>query len=196
MVAFEGQLTKAIYVRALRLHMRPRPWVLVAFGLGGLYLVVVLIILPLVMGDPLWLSLAPLLVLTMLGAFYWYSPNMLADRALRTSALLREPLRGVATESAIQLSTAHGAVELPWSSFFQRKSSPDMVLLYSSAVLYHPFPREYFAGDGDWQTFSGWAESKVPRRGKDPSRTVLKAVVAWLVTMGAILVLWWLFQRS
>ena len=85
----------------------------------------------------------------------------LVRRSARSS--IQRTTEGEASETGIRLLPANATSEYAWTSFHQAKVLPDLVLLYRSSTDYHILSPGLFATDNEWQSFSSWVRSSVPR---------------------------------
>jgi hypothetical protein len=137
--------------------------------------------------------------LLLFAAAIGYSLYVAPRKVLQSSRLLQSPIVGEVKETGIRVETEHSRSEIPWDAFLKRKMGKDIVLLYQSIQVVNIFPREFFAGEADWQAFVDLVRQRVPeqapksRGGGLPTR--LKTLLIWMVIFVVVILLWNVFQR-
>ena len=98
---------------------------------------------------------------------------------LRSSAVLRAPIRGRVTAEGVEATSAHGQSKLPWSMLHGSAVAPDIILLYHASNLFHVVPRAWVADVESWRVLSGWAAEFAPKRPRSVTRVVVH-ILSWL----------------
>jgi hypothetical protein len=136
-------------------------------------------------GQP---AVLPFVVIAVVVAWLWYAPRITAQRAVATSKLLQSPVRGIADDKGLKLTTENGSADLPWAVFHRARVGSDVVMLYQSAYIYNMFPRSWFGSDAEWAAFKQMAATKAPQPGKGLGQlgwTLLLVLLVFLVTLVA-----------
>lgn len=141
------QITADDYLGAIRLSLKPRPWVLV---LGGLIAALCLLALGLsaaaaLQGRATWDDLLSALAMAFLPTWYWLYLPWRVRRLYRQQRSLQEAFTVVLDDDAgLRLETAHGQTLLPWSHIGRWRESRSLFVLYESDALIHILPKRFF----------------------------------------------------
>ncbi len=186
MIHFEGTLTPDLYRRALGVTGRSGrrvAWILILAAVVNLFFAH--LARPVTWGAPLLLGLFGVMLLIM--------PRVTVRQAFATDRLLSEPLTGDADEQGVRLESAHGRSDLPWSLVHKVVVTANLVTIYQSASFIRILPREFFADEESWQGFRQLANAALPAA--RPSRPFLMPLL-WLAIVIAVVLLWFLFNRT
>jgi YcxB-like protein len=121
------------------------------------------------------------------GALLCVAPDLAARRIAKTSALLRTPTAGFASDSGFNVTTARGQVQRSWSDLHQTKELPDAVVLYESSLRSHILQRDFFRTTEEWDAFL--ALTRAHNRRPHRSATLSSRQIAMLALALAILLL-------
>lgn len=199
-IPFRGQIDVGILRRMNRTILTPGRSALIFGGVVGLSILWA-VMAPLFRGDALsFEGLWPvLLFLLFFAAAIGYSLYVAPRKVLQSSTLLQAPIVGEVKETGIRVETEHSRSDIPWDAFLKRKIGKDIVLLYQSIQGVNIFPREFFAGEADWQAFVELVRQRVPEqapksRGGGLS-LMLKMLLIWMLLFVIVILLWNFFQR-
>ncbi len=155
----EVQQTVQDYLRAQRLHFRPRPLIRGVFwALGTITLIAVadeiyIISHGGVLARGWWL--VPLAIAYGAFLFLIYLPWRIA-RIFRDNPNLARPTQTTLDSAGLILGTSRGGVRMPWSMIKGWKANRNVLLIYQSRVNFSTYPRHSFASDADYAT---WLEA-------------------------------------
>jgi hypothetical protein len=191
-IPFQGQLDESMLRRSTVTALRPTRGRLLFIACWGLALVWSFIVLPLTHGQSLDLTLLiPVLVFVglMLYLTFVWGPR----KQMRTNKLAQGPRTGTIGEEGVHIETSYSKADFPWDVFTRAKIAKDLVLLYNSAVgsAVHPFPREFFASEMDWNGFVELVHRRIPLRAAQGwrGRTWIVFLI-WLVIFVVIVFAW------
>jgi hypothetical protein len=199
-IPFRGQIDVKVLRRVYGRFLTSNRFLQVLWILVAISMIWVVLLAPLVHGDPITLEGTwpiALYILFFAGVIV-YSLYIAPRMVLQSSVLLRSPIVGEAKEAGVHMESEHSRSEIPWEAFLKRKIGKDMVLLYQSIQLTNVFPREFFASDADWQAFVDLVRRRVPEkaaRDRGGRSWTLWLVVIWIVVFVIVIFLWNLFQR-
>lgn len=112
-----------------------------------------------------------------------------------SNKMLQAGFSGRATEEGVEILSPYSNSRIPWDRFHKSLVQPRFVLLYHSSQSFNLLAREHFNADADWETFAGWARSKVPAPtpSKSAPTSTLMNLLLWIVTFFAVVLIWsWL----
>jgi hypothetical protein len=168
-----GELTERDYVRAMWLHLRPRPLfavfgvvLLAAFALALLHTAV-----ELVRGERLPTEyLVP--AAAMAGAVVWMYRAWIG--AIRRHPLFRGTYRLVLTdEGIISELSERASSECRWDVYTAWREGPDVFVLYSGPQNLQVFPKRWFGEEGARQVRS--LLESLPLSGPNPAKWARRA---------------------
>ena len=164
MVSVECQLTVQDYLRAQRLHFRPKPAVQILYWLFAIALGLALIEEAWVIfrGGTLphgwWILPAGLAY----GAFLFliFLPWRVA-KIFRENAALSKPNRTELADEGLLFESARGQIRLPWALIKGWKFNRQMLLVYHSTVHFYLLPRRCFSNENDFDHFRAMLAKQV-----------------------------------
>jgi|GEM_PF-1814698 len=191
-VQFAGALSYQQYRAAQRLHYNDHRgiWSMIVFfailAVGGA-------ILCIRESEAIWPAFGfvamDAFILLMLG---------IRERSFRKTwashKLLRVPVQGALSEDGLNGESTHGSGRVPWSEIHQWQASPNVLLIYASRNLFNVLPREFFSSDGDWMAARELVARKLPSRKGTRRWARVRDVFIWLMILGAMLLLWFVFR--
>ena len=165
MITLQCKLTPEDYIQALRLHMQ-QPWIkYLAFVVLGLYLAMFIHLIAI--GSSLTLIAERLIALLTFvlafGIIYFVIQPWNARRIFSQQKTLQVEYEAVISPDTLTTTTQNGHYEMPLADFHKYKVGKNLVLVYQSQVLFHMFPRRFFASDEDFNTFLSYLEARLPR---------------------------------
>lgn len=161
-VPFRGTLTRDDYLRAVSLHRRMPEFVRITlWALLGLVLFAIVIAILIALAllprhlffRPRWYAYALICaVLVIVGS--WLLSRYQTLRYWNGNRSLQSPMSGtVMPDEGIQILCAGAEGRFSWAAYGKQKRSPDMILLYTSEIVFHIFPKSFFETEDDWQVF-------------------------------------------
>lgn len=141
------QITEDDCLDALRLNLKPRPWVAV---LGWLIAALVLLVLGLstraaLQGRAQWDNLLSALAIAFLLTWYWLYLPWRVRRLYRQQRSLHEAFTVVLdADAGLRFESARGQGLLPWSHIGRWRESRSLFVLYESDALVHILPKRFF----------------------------------------------------
>jgi YcxB-like protein len=163
-IAFAGQLTESDFRRVSALAGR-------RVVLGWTALIAILIIVLLArwsweafLADPVYTVMVfGLLVLTI--PISLALRPMLLRRYWRSNALLRQPIKGEASDENLAWAIEGvSSNQVPWHLLLGYRESPSAVLVYVGLNQFVPFLPRYFGDPAEWQRLRALVASKLPRK--------------------------------
>ncbi|MEM6256184.1 MAG: hypothetical protein AAF821_24990 [Cyanobacteria bacterium P01_D01_bin.156] len=161
LITLRYQYTVEDYLKALRLHMRLRPWqrqwLMVVAGLSFIR------VFPLILvGAPLIKQIRAIMPLICFSVLYILIYLVFPISSIRHRYARRESLRHtyetVIGPDTITTTSELGHRTVALADCYQYKLGRDCVLLYTSSELYKLFPRRFFSTDRDFHTFIFYLE--------------------------------------
>ena len=164
MITLRCKLAPEDYIQALRLHMQ-QPWLkFLALVILGLHLAIFIHLI--VTGSSLAVifeALLPLFVFVLaFGIIYFVIQPWNARRIFSQQKTLQVEYEAIISPDMLTTTTQNGHYEMPLADFHKYKVGKDLVLVYQSQVLFHMFPRRFFASDDDFNTFLSYIEARLP----------------------------------
>lgn len=160
----QAKLTAEDYVQAQFLHLRPRP---VFKWLGALLVLLAL----LAVGASTWACMQGrgpwhrpvILVATLSYLFIWF--RLWLPRKTRKifaqQKLLHEPMEIEITPAGFSTTATYGTSHLEWRALHKYKAGKELMLVYQSDVIFHMFPRRWFASDADWNQLRAYLQQSL-----------------------------------
>jgi hypothetical protein len=166
MITLQGKFKPEDYIKALYLHLRPKPWFK--------YIVIALLSLCLVVfvasassPDSLINAFSIFVPILIFGLFYIFILFVIMPWNVRRIFSQQKTLHSehttVISPETIESTSEHGSMKMRLSDFHKYKVGKDMILVYQSQVLFHMFPRRFFASEEDFQTFISYLEANIGR---------------------------------
>ena len=160
----QAKLTAEDYVQAQFLHMRPRP---VYKWLGILTIFFTLLAAgastrACIRGCAPWHQ--PVIIIAALAYLFIWFQLVLPRKARKIFAqqkLLHGPMEIVITPDGFSTAAAHGTSNLKWSELHKYKAGKRLMLVYQSDVIFHMFPRRWFASDADWDQLQAYLKQSL-----------------------------------
>lgn len=162
------QLREEDVVTAARTHFGlqlARPATLAFFGIL-LLLLIVAVAIDVAAGrfDPVF-PIGAAFILTMIALLWFWTVPRAARRAFRQQAGFAYPISYAWEDSQFRLTSRTGESRLAWDEIFAWHGTPDLVLIYLSANLYHLVPARAFASADERMAFEArLAGNGVPAR--------------------------------
>ena len=150
-----GNITKAEFLAAQRLHSKPDRMLLLVYCLvAGTLILVGLLALLFGYGGIGSVIVGGLAggVIGGLGARYlYYLPKL--RKVYRQQADFQHSFQYSWDNETLKGSCLTGQSERPWSNYVKWKENENMVLLYQSDLQFEMFPKSWFQSKGDLESF-------------------------------------------
>jgi YcxB-like protein len=168
MITFRGKLQSADIIKAMYLHMRPRPW-LKYLGIALLSLYIVFLTTgSLLVGFGKFFSLfgPPLLFVLFAVFFVFISIHRNARLTFSQQKTIQDEHETMISPEMIESTSETGTMRLRLSDFYKYKVGKDLILLYQSHLLFHIFPRHFFTSEEDFKTVLSYLQATLgsPKR--------------------------------
>jgi hypothetical protein len=194
-VRFAGTIDEALYLRASRASSGRTvlKYLVVAAVVGGLSLVSPFLTW-LRGGDVAIHHFLVVFVCLYLALVVGVGLKSVEKMTFASNKMLQAGFSGRATEEGVEILSPYSNSRIPWDRFHKSLVQPGFVLLYHSAQFFNVFGREHFSSEEDWETFTGWARSKIPApQPSKPTPSFLVTLLVWIVTFFAVVLIWsWL----
>ena len=144
------------YKQAMRLHLRPRKFLMVI----GSFLLILMVAILSIASYRFFTTGRDLHTLLSLGGglgficlwFFFYMPYQL-HRIYQQQKLLHEKLIVEISDADLITKSTHGQGTVPWELFHKWKSNKQLILVYQSEAIFHIFPRQAFPSQEEFQAF-------------------------------------------
>ena len=133
-------------------------------------------------------------VIVLCALYVLYLERRLRTTARRVLAASRQEgivYSGTVTEESLAIASAQESTRIPWDEIQRTLIRSDIVLLYQSGG-FNMLARELFESDADWETFVGWARTKVASPNEPVLTPAFRSLLVWFAVFLVLVVLWWL----
>lgn len=171
MITLQGKLKPEDYIQAQYLHMQPSPW-LMYLGIAFLSFCLVIVVsltpvsvpLTTILSTVFFNALAPLVVFYVFMLLFVIPWN--ARRIFAQQKTLQVEYQTVISPEMMESTSEYGTMRMRLSDFNKYKVGKDLILLYHSQLVFHMFPRRFFASEEDFNTFLSYLEANLgsPKR--------------------------------
>lgn len=187
-IVFHGTLDEETYTRAVRAQKTLRRMLI---GLGAIALISIfgVVVVPLQQGAAFSpYMLAPLIWIAAM-VWLWRATVSAARKQLAENKLLQGPIRGVAREDRIEITTDYTSAALPWETLHHYELVPDAVLLFTSPGVAHILPRSFFGSGEDWDLFVSRLAEKVIKTPRPKGNSIVRTLIIWIAIIVVIFLL-------
>jgi len=143
------QITPEDYLRALYLHIRPRPllkWLGILGALNVVWVNIQLMLHP-HKNEDAWIYYWLLGVIVFIIWKYAIALPKKTRRIYRQQKMLQTPYEAEITEESYEGESHCGKGKMAWKDFHKYKTGKDIVIVYQSDALFNMFPKRWFSDE-------------------------------------------------
>jgi YcxB-like protein len=169
MITLQCKLEPEDYIKAQYLHMQPSPW-LKYLGIALLSLCLVIVAASVPSSVSLATAISVFAPILLLGVIYGFMLLFIIPwnvrRIFAQQKTLHLEYQTVISPEMIESTSENGTMRMRLSDFHKYKVGKDLILLYHSQIVFHMFPRRFFASEEDFNTFLSYLEANLgsPKR--------------------------------
>ncbi len=169
-IHYGGKVSKAEYLKAIRLHYKPtrrRFWIS-----GFIVLFLVCSVIYLVTSDPSRYGTLPqemfpaypiiLVVLT----YPWWVPLLSLSSYNKKGSIYYNQIEGIISETEITINTADTKTSRLWAAFTDYAVGENVVLLYLGKNRINIYSKSLFSDSDDWERFTSLLKERLPKNEK------------------------------